>query len=208
MAPSPSSDPTGPAPLTAPEAEVLLDVAEATLDAALTRRRPALVPLEALPAALQRPGGVFVTLTVDGELNGCIGTVEGTEPLGHAVARLALSAAYEDPRLPSLRPTDRPGLTIEVSLLTAPIPTGARDHGELLTTVRPGRDGLVVEADGRRALLLPTVWEQLPDPVAFTDQLWLKAGLRPGTWPTGLEVSRFEAHRHERPAPGASPTAA
>ncbi len=194
MDPSPSPDPTV-SPL---EAEALLDIAAATLDDALAGRPPALPALGSLPDVLHRPTGAFVTLTVAGRLNGCIGTIEGREPLGHAVARLALSAAFEDPRLPALRPEDRAHLTIELSLLSPLTPVTARSRTELLEAVRPGHDGLVVEAGRRRGLFLPSVWDQIPRPEDFLDHLWHKADLRPRSWPEGLRLFRFVTQRHER----------
>lgn len=197
------------APLPSPElepsvggrdVEVLLDIADTTIAVALAGREPTLPPLSALPPGLHTPVGAFVTLTVAGRLNGCIGTVEGDEPLGHAVARLALSAAFADPRLPALRPDDHPHLSIELSLLSPLEPVPVRSRTDLLDAVRPGHDGVVVRAGTRQGLFLPSVWEQLPDPEEFLDHLWLKAGLIPGTWPAGLRAFRFTAQRHERRA--------
>jgi AmmeMemoRadiSam system protein A len=148
-----------------------------------------------------------VTLTVGGELNGCIGNVEGTEPIAHAVARLALSAAFGDPRLPALRPRDYPHLTIELSLLSELTPIDARSHADLLRAIRPQRDGVVIATGRGHGLFLPAVWEQLPCPEDFLDHLWIKAGLTPSTWPKDLRAFRFSAHVHRRRA-GASATAA
>ncbi len=71
MAPSPSPD-------------RLLDLAEASIVDGLAGRPPHLPPLADLPSELRTARGTFVTLTVDGSLNGCIGTIEGAGPLGHA----------------------------------------------------------------------------------------------------------------------------
>jgi AmmeMemoRadiSam system protein A len=190
MAPSPSPE----------DVELLLDVADDAIERALAGQRPKPPALDSLPPALRVPRGVFVTLRVGGELNGCIGAVDGVEPLGPAVARLAVSAAFGDPRLPALRPADRARLTIEISLLSPLVPIAAAGREELLSSLRPGTDGLVVAARGRRALFLPAVWEQLPQPDRFVDHLWAKAGLTPGTWPKGIETFRFTAEQHEREA--------
>ena len=180
--------------------DLLLDIADVTIATALVGRRPVLPALDVLPQELRVPAGVFVTLTVAGELAGCIGTITGVEPLGHAVARLALSAAFADPRLPALERADYPHLTIELSLLAPPAPIGATSRTELRELVRPGLDGVVVVAGSRQALFLPGVWSQLPDPDDFLDHLWLKAGLTPGSWPASTRVFRFRARSHERRA--------
>ena len=205
MAPSPSSDPQ----LEPEHIELLLDIGEAAIAGALAGRRTALPSLDDLPAALHAPARVFVTLHVAGELNGCIGAIDGDEPLGHAVARLSLSAAFSDPRLPPLGPADRDGLTIELSLLSPFTPLPAACVEDLVATVRPGRDGLLVRAGRRQGLFLPTVWEQLPEPQHFVDHLWSKAGLPRGTWPAGTETFRFTTHHHaRRHGAGRSPSAA
>lgn len=180
------------------DAEVLLDIAELTLATALFGGRPTLPRVEQLPMSLRGRVGAFVTLTVAGELNGCIGNVEGVEPIGHAVARLALAAAFDDPRLPALRRVDYPDLTIELSLLSGLSSISAGSRADLLREVRPHRDGVVVAAGPRQGLFLPSVWEQLPSPDDFLDHLWIKAGLTPRTWPGDLRAFRFTAQRHRR----------
>jgi AmmeMemoRadiSam system protein A len=187
-------------PIAVDDAEILLDIAELTVATALFGGRPTLPPLEHLPRSLQARVGAFVTLTVAGELNGCIGNVEGIEPIGYAVARLALSAAFGDPRLPALRPVDYPQLTIELSLLSGLSVIAAGSRGDLLRALRPHEDGVVVTAGPRQGLFLPSVWEQLPSPDDFLDHLWIKAGLTPRTWPTDLRAFRFTAERYRRRA--------
>jgi len=201
MAPSPSTD----ARLGPVEVEHLLDLAEASIVDGLRGRRPVPPSSSALPVRLREPVGAFVTLTVGGALNGCIGTVDGVEPLGVAVARLAWSAAFADPRLPALRAGDYRHLTIEVSILSALVRIPAASRAELLGQLRPGTDGLVIEAGRRKGLFLPSVWEQLPDPDEFLDRLSCKAGLPPRSWPDDLEASRFTAEKHSRRV-GGTPT--
>ncbi len=180
------------------DADLLLDIAEWTIATAVGGRRPVPPPLGALPGSVHQHVGAFVTLTVAGELNGCIGDAEGTEPLGHAVARLALAAAFADPRLPALRAADFANLSIELSLLSPLSPIDAGSRPELLEALRPDHDGLVVHASAHRALFLPAVWQRCPDPDDFLDHLWLKAGLQTRTWPTGIQLLRFTTESHDR----------
>jgi uncharacterized protein len=194
MAPSRSADPqVGPA-----EAELLLDIAEASIADGLFHGPPAAPPVAALPHPLREPRGVFVTLTVDGRLNGCIGAIQGTEPLGHGVARYAWSAAFADPRLPSLRRDDYERLLIEISVLSRLSPLPASSRPDLLGQLRPGLEGLVIAAGARQALFLPAVWEQLPDPDDFLDHLLVKAGMPLGWWHPGMRAYRFTADRFAR----------
>src|SRR5687768_17639317 len=68
-------------------------------------------------AWLLRPGASFVTLHLDGELRGCIGSIEAHRPLGEDVARNARAAAYRDPRFPPVAGDEIPRLQVEVSVL-------------------------------------------------------------------------------------------
>ena len=204
MAPLASAE-QEPAIVGAHDAELLLDIAATTLNAALAGRAPARPDLAGLPPQLHGKHGVFVTLRVAGELNGCIGTVECAEPLGHAVARLALSAAFEDPRVRALRGADLPHLSIEISLLTPLDPLPAVNRDELLGSIGPGIDGLLIRGTVCHGVLLPSVWEALPDPDDFLDALWQKAGLPPRTWPRDLSAFRFATQHLARIQPNPGP---
>lgn len=182
------------------EAGELLDLADGAIVEGLLGDRPSSPPEAQLPPALRERTGLFVTLTVCEELNGCIGNVEGEEPLGQAAVRNAWSAAFADPRLPALRPVDYEELTIEVSVLSALVEMPVRSRGELLGELRPGVDGLVIGDRSRRGVFLPAVWEQLPEPTAFLDHLEAKAGMRPGSWDGGMRAWRFTAAKYRRRA--------
>ena len=143
-----------------------------------------------LPWLLQ-PGASFVTLTMDGALRGCMGSLSVTRPLGEDVASNARAAAFQDPRFPKLKRDEWPRCRVEVSLLSAskPIPFG--DEAELLAQIRAGEDGLILECDGKRATYLPQVWEVLSDKRQFLDELKKKAGLPADTRLARCKVSRY-----------------
>ena len=69
---------------------------------------------------LQEPGATFVTLTQDGDLRGCIGSLEAWRPLDVDVRANARAAAFSDPRFPPLAARELPRTRVEVSLLTPP----------------------------------------------------------------------------------------
>jgi len=144
--------------------------------------------------ALQARRGVFVTLHRAGRLRGCIGSLVGVEPLVEGVRRNAVNAAFGDPRFPPLRPAEYPDLEVEVSVLSTPRPLPYDGPEDLLQKLRPGRDGVIIQAaDGRRATFLPQVWAQLPQPRAFLSQLCRKAGLPEDAWLEGdLDVSTYQ----------------
>jgi uncharacterized protein len=141
---------------------------------------------EEFPAA----SGAFVTLKRGGRLRGCIGTLECRGPLADEIARVAVSAALEDPRFEPLRASELDDLRIEVSVLgpLEPIdPLGP-------AAFEIGRHGLVVEQERRRGLLLPQVATEWGwDRDAFLSQTCVKAGLRPDAWRHGARVYRFAA---------------
>jgi AmmeMemoRadiSam system protein A len=200
MGRSPLSDPTSQLPLGVAGAGQLLDIAEQVIVDGLRGVRPTVPGPHELPEELHRRAGTFVTLNVRSELNGCIGSIESDEPLGVCVARHAWSAAFTDPRLPALRWVDYHHLDIEISILSplAPVPASSRD--DLLDLLEPGVDGLLIAAGSRRAVFLPSVWEQLPSAATFLAHLFVKAGLPPDAWPEDLRAFTFTTDKFGRRA--------
>ena len=147
-----------------------------------------------LPWLLQH-AATFVTLTMDGALRGCIGSLSATRPVGEDIASNARAAAFQDPRFPKLKREEWPRCRVEVSLLSAPKPIAFADEAELLAQIRPGEDGLILEADGKRATFLPQVWEGLPDKRQFLGELMKKAGLPPDTRLARCKVSRYRVRK-------------
>ncbi|MFP4559940.1 MAG: AmmeMemoRadiSam system protein A [Thiohalorhabdus sp.] len=185
------SRPAGAAASLRPHAVRLLELAGASIDHGLDRGRPLEVDPSAQPPELQEWRACFVSLHVDGGLRGCIGSVEPRRPLAVDVAENAHAAAFRDPRFPALTPAERPDLALKVEVLTPFEPLSFDGEADLLAQLRPGRDGLLLEADGRRGTFLPTVWEVLPEAEQFWTQLKRKAGLPPDRGPEGLRVYRY-----------------
>lgn len=127
--------------------------------------------------AWNAPADAFVTLRRDGRLRGCIGTLGAGWPIGRAVVHAARMAATEDPRFAPVTPDELAGLDLEVSVLGPPRPLD--DAAGFV----PGRDGIVVEARGRRALLLPQVATEMGWGAAeMLAAVCEKAGLRSDAW--------------------------
>ena len=134
--------------------------------------------------------GAFVTLKKHGELRGCIGTLECRGPLAEEVARVAVSAALEDPRFSPVRPSEVADLDVEVSVLGPLEPIDPDDP----SAIEIGRHGLVVEHGPRRGLLLPQVaTEWRMDRETFLAHTCAKAGLPADCWRRGAKVYRFAA---------------
>jgi len=174
----------------------LVDLAWASIRHGLETGAPAGAPpdtSEGRPGVLGRPGAVFVTLNRHGNLRGCIGSVIAWRPLAEDVVDNAFKSAFKDPRFPPLRPEEMDGLTLSLSVLTPPIPMVFQDQEHMLAQLRPRVDGLIIEDGGRRALFLPSVWEQLPDKHQFLAHLKAKAGMAADHWSPGFKASRFQA---------------
>jgi len=187
--------PAGDVPLTPADREDLLDFARRTLAQYLTSDTTPL--FRGGSPAVRQHRGVFVTLHQEGRLRGCIGHMVGDLPLGQAVGRMALQAAFQDPRFEPVRADELPRLEIEISVLTPARPVPGPD------AVVPGRDGVVLQKDGRSAVFLPQVaTEQGWDRDTLLTRLALKAGLPGDAWRDGAQLSTFRAivfGEHEAP---------
>jgi len=141
--------------------------------------------------ALRAHGASFVTLHLDGKLRGCIGSLNAYRELVRDVAENAYAAALRDPRFAPLSAAEFDRVRICISVLSASSPLRFGSEAELLSQLRPGVDGLILEADGRRGTFLPAVWESLPTPAEFFNQLKVKAGLPGDYWSPQMKVSRY-----------------
>ena len=160
-------------------------------------------------AWLDAPGASFVTLTSGrapgGALRGCIGSLEARRPLREDVEANAVAAALHDPRFAPLTARELDDTVVEVSVLSAPAALPVADEAELLARLRPGVDGVVLSACGRRATFLPQVWEQLPDPAEFLARLRRKAGLPADYWGRDVVVETYTVTAWQEAAPGVVP---
>jgi AmmeMemoRadiSam system protein A len=182
------------------EKQILLKLAREAIEQVVCQHGLQPFDLESVPPNLREPGVAFVTLTEYGELRGCIGALEASQPLAEDVREHAAAAAVDDFRFPPVRPEEIEHLEIEISRLTEPKQLEYDNPVELLTKLRPGIDGVVIKDGFRRATFLPQVWEKLPKPEQFLDQLCLKMGAQKGTWRNKmLEVLTYQVEEfHEQ----------
>jgi AmmeMemoRadiSam system protein A len=169
--------------LTQEEKQTLLRLAREALEHGVKKGKLPKLDLESLTPRLREQGASFVTLTVNDDLRGCIGALKACQPLAEDVREHAVAAALEDPRFPPVSPAELNGIRIEVSRLTEPVDLEYSSAEELLVKLRPHVDGIILR-DGprRRATFLPQVWEKIPDPSEFLDNLCYKMGAEPGLW--------------------------
>jgi MEMO1 family protein len=173
----------------------LIELARRSIAIGIDTGRPAQVTADGdLPPLLAAPGAAFVTLRRrDGALRGCIGSALATRPLIVDVTQHAFNAAFRDPRFPRLDWLELAGLSLSVSVLTPPEPMQFSGEAGLLAQLRPGVDGLIIEDLGRRALFLPSVWEELADQRQFLMALKLKAALPAGHFSPEFCAQRFRS---------------
>lgn len=177
--------------LTPAQRAALLRVARDSIEHGLRSGRPLAVTAEAFDAALQATRASFVTLQIRGDLRGCIGHLDASQPLVVDVADNAFAAAFRDPRFPPLRRDEWPDVSVHLSLLTRPEAMRFRDEADLLSQLRPGDDGLALQDGPYRGTFLPAVWESLPDPREFLAHLKRKAGLATNHWSDSVQVMRY-----------------
>jgi hypothetical protein len=152
------------------QAKELLALARKSIEASFTNEKVT------LPGKFKEKRGVFVTLTENEELRGCIGFPYPTLPLEEAIVEAAKSSAFCDHRFPCINQKELAKIRIEISILTKPKPAKPEE-------VKIGKDGIICEYKGSSGLLLPQValeWKMSRE--EFLDALCEKAFLPKGTW--------------------------
>lgn len=166
----------------------LISIARKSIEAALEGKRPE-IDESTLPASILEPSGAFVTLKVDGNLRGCIGSIYPAAPLHRAVAENAFNAAFRDPRFHPLTRQEYPRVSIEISVMHPIEPVAD------LESIVVGRDGLIVRKGHFGGLLLPQVASEYGwDRQTFLSQTCVKAGLPSDEWRKGgCIIEKFSA---------------
>jgi len=180
------------------EGKYLLDLARKTIGNKLSNSKPPHIDPKTLPQKFREKLGTFVTVTIDGNLRGCIGHIIPRETLIEGIRENAINAAFRDPRFSPLTQEEFDEIEIEISVLTLPQELAYTDANDLLAKLRPGVDGVIIKKGYHEATFLPQVWDQLPDKKEFLTHLCLKAGLSPHSWNTEkLVVSTYQVQAFE-----------
>ena len=171
--------------------KALLAAARASIAAAFGHKPP---PIPDAPW-WHESGACFVTLTLDGQLRGCIGTLLAHRPLLQDVQANAHAAAFQDHRFLPLTPEQWAQTSVEVSLLSPLQPLAFDNEAHARSLLRPGEDGVVFAYEQHRSTFLPQVWEQLSSPQAFMGQLKQKAGLPADFWAPQVQLFRYSVSK-------------
>jgi uncharacterized protein len=162
------------------------------------------VPLK-LTRVFREKRGVFVTLTKNGALRGCIGLPYPVMPLGEAIVHAAGAAALEDPRFPPVKKDELDSVSLEVTILTVPVRLDGEPEKRPAGVV-VGKHGLIVRGMGTSGLLLPQVATEYGwDAATFLDHTCMKAGLPERSWKDrNVEILTFEGQIFSEKRPGAT----
>jgi AmmeMemoRadiSam system protein A len=151
-------------------------------------RRGKVIQAKRLTPEMKPKAGVFVSIHKGGELRGCIGTIEPQrENIAEEIIVNAISSATRDPRFYPITADELGDLEYSVDVLTKPRPVKSRKQ------LDPKRYGVIVEAGGRRGLLLPDL-EGVDSADYQIDICRQKAGIMPDE---PVRLYRFEVERYK-----------
>jgi AmmeMemoRadiSam system protein B/AmmeMemoRadiSam system protein A len=157
----------------------LLDTARKSIEHGLKKHSPIKINPADFSGILCETRATFVTLKINNQLRGCIGTTEAVQTLVSSIAANAFSAAFRDPRFKPLSAEEYKNIELSISVLTPQLPVSFETESELIAQIIPGTDGLTILKGSKKATFLPAVWESLPKVEDFLAQLKLKAGIKP-----------------------------
>jgi len=142
----------------------LLQIARDSIERGLRKSAGRATSSGDLPDELKEKRATFVTLTINENLRGCIGMLEACRSLAEDVAENARSAAFHDPRFPPLSCKEFDDLNISISVLSPPEEMIFSSEEDLLSQIRPGIDGLILQEGFQKGTFLPTLWLKLIPP--------------------------------------------
>jgi AmmeMemoRadiSam system protein A len=190
--------------LTPQQGHILVRLARQQIEQHLEMQPQQAVTVEELAQPIfAEKRGVFVTLNKERQLRGCIGNLIAAHQLAEGVRHNALNAAFHDHRFRPVTADEVAALHVEISILTEPKALPYRNPEELLHLLRPGVDGVILNAaTGSNATFLPQVWQQLPTHELFLAHLCRKAGWTENAWRSGtVQVFTYQVQSFEEPHP-------
>ena len=173
------------------EGRILLDLADKAIKFGLENGEILKVKLNDYSEKLQANGASFVTLEIEGQLRGCIGTLKAYQPLIQDIAQNAYEAAFEDTRFEPVTSGEYKKLEKHISILSKPVSVDFTSEYDLIKKLRPGIDGLILSDKEYKGTFLPSVWQELPDPKLFLQHLKLKAGLPKNYWSDTMRAEKY-----------------
>jgi len=170
----------------------LLEQAKTSIQFGLSNSHAPTITLKSISPILQQHYASFVTLHLNGSLRGCIGALTASQALIADVNEQAFAAAFRDSRFAAVTTAECNNIHISISVLGKASAIHFSSEKNLLEKIQPNIDGLIFEAGIKRSTFLPSVWQSLPKPYDFLQQLKLKAGLDKNDWSDDIKVSRYQ----------------
>jgi uncharacterized protein len=173
------------------EGKLLVNLAKESISCCFNNKNPDITNVK----KFSEKQGVFVTLTKNNQLRGCIGFPEPIFPLYKAVTKASIAAAFEDPRFPPLQKQEFKDVKIELSVLTVPTIVEVKNPEDYLKKIKIGRDGLIIRSSIGSGLLLPQVATEYGwDVKTFLEHLCEKAWLDKKAWKDlNNKIYKFQA---------------
>jgi|WetSurMetagenome_2_1015567.scaffolds.fasta_scaffold316494_2 AmmeMemoRadiSam system protein A len=169
----------------------LLNLARKTIKSSFEHKEPEMS--KEIKEKFSKKQACFITITKNGQLRGCIGSLQPTRELYKDVVENSVSAAFHDPRFPPLEKEELNQIRIELSILSVPEKLEFKDEKDLLNKINK-KMGIVLKKGSFVSTFLPQVWDELPDKVEFLEHLSRKAGLNKDAWKTA-EIYFYEVKK-------------
>ena len=170
----------------------MFDIVRKTIEAQLSGKNEInITSYMPYPAIFDSAGASFITLELNGQLRGCIGSPIAHTSLLVDLIQNSYNAAFSDNRFSPLSPEEYENINISISLLSPPEPIMFDDEEDLLNKIEKDIDGIIIRDNDKQALFLPIVWEQLPDKSIFLNTLNAKAGLPSNHFSKTFQAFRF-----------------
>lgn len=143
------------------------------------------------PMPLRSQRACFVTLKIDNQLRGCVGTIYPHRSLLNDVAYNAYASGFLDKRFSPVREDEIARIECDISILSSPCPLIFNNEDELLAQLVPYKEGLIIGCGQQRAVYLPTVWQHFPLPQLFLKSLKKKMGVEENFWSNEIWAQSF-----------------
>ncbi|MES0488786.1 MAG: AmmeMemoRadiSam system protein A [Leptospirales bacterium] len=173
----------------------LLRIARTSIEHGVKEHAPYSPDLVILNATLNQDGACFCTLRMNDQLKGCIGTLEAFRPLAVDVAENSYASGFRDTRFSNLVFSDLDKVDIELSILGKLTPIKNMDDTELLRYLSKSKPGMVAQMGSHKGTFLPSVWDTLPEPSRFLEELKKKAGLDPKEDSLNIQYNEYTVEK-------------
>ena len=170
------------------EEDPYVRLARETVESYVMTGKISLTPDAVTSEMLQKQAGAFVSIHLDGELRGCIGTIAAVQDdLSQEIMHNAISACSQDPRFMPVTDEELPFLDYSVDIL------GDAEDIDSPAQLDVKRYGVIVSSGGRRGLLLPDLEgvDTVEEQIRIAKR---KAGISEGK---PCKLQRFEVIRHK-----------